>query len=265
VYDAADTSIRHRFQLIELGLTFLGEITAGGAPGGHKLRGWLLDRRRFRRSRLRNSNENAPWEESSHPEMNLGFQLVRSQLSLARDKRSTLRIAVTSALPGEGKTTLSKGLADAYANSGVRTLLIDAHFDNATLSRSHGASDKGGLLEVLLEVCEASSCITSGGEGTPDFLPAGRNLGGKVRLRNANDRGLEELMERLVGTYDVVIFDSAPLSNPCAIAGNPTAGGIILVCEHGRSTKAVLQDGLHLLTARSSILGAVINKRPAKT
>ena len=269
LWDPIDSSIRNRTQIRGLGLAFLAEIPVGRTGAGNLGPRFQYDRLKAALTYwLTGNHQEAPTpivQNVNSWEMNLCFQHVTGQLASSDGQPSARCIAITSVLPNEGKTTLSKGLAGAYAAAGLRTLLVDSDFEDATSSDLFGAGPKDGLLEILLGTREPAACIMTGGTGHPDLLPAGQDHDRAGALAQATGGRLRALVDELRATYDVVIFDSATLGSAQALTFDATVGGVIMVCEYARSTKSTLTDGLDLLMGQSALLlGAVINKSPCK-
>jgi polysaccharide biosynthesis transport protein len=172
---------------------------------------------------------------------------------------------VTSVLPAEGKTTLARGLAATYAASGVRTLLIDANIDNPSLTRQRQAIDGDGFLELLVEPHDFETRILPGGPGEADFLPVGRSPGGLECLRDPLGGWQEVLTRQLLAAYEVIVLDTAALSDPGTVALVSPGGGVIIVCDHGEATKTGLEEGVGILADHPvAIMGAIINRSPRK-
>ncbi|MEN7538039.1 GumC family protein [Aurantiacibacter flavus] len=136
------------------------------------------------------------------------FRSIRTFLMLSPGKRSRA-IAITSALPGEGKTTTSVCLGRTAASEGLRTILVDADL------RRRGASDlleyesDHDMYDYLLGDTPLGQCIyrdvmsgldVLGSNATPD--------GGKNPLQ---EHTVERMLAELRGLYDVIIIDTAPV------------------------------------------------------
>ncbi len=73
-------------------------------------------------------------------------------VALARTRpHRTRTIGVTSTLNGEGKTTLAGHLSCLLAASGVRVVVIDGDLLKCSITQAVDASDKPGLMQILLE------------------------------------------------------------------------------------------------------------------
>ncbi|MBD3676016.1 MAG: polysaccharide biosynthesis tyrosine autokinase [Planctomycetaceae bacterium] len=130
---------------------------------------------------------------------------------LNRQKKTPLKtLMVSSALSGEGKSTLSCHLAISFARAGRRTLLIDFDLRSPRIHEVFQTSDFPGVCEVLREeIPNPAKCIESLPIPRLDFLPAG-DLDSATLMLLASDR-LQEVLDAVKESYDIVIIDSAPL------------------------------------------------------
>jgi Mrp family chromosome partitioning ATPase len=142
-------------------------------------------------------------------------------------------IAIASATADEGKSLLATRLADNFARSGARTLLVDFDLRSPALHRRLGVANDRGLCEAMtspLDLREAMIALPSG----QMFLPAG-NWVPKVRLGLAPDR-IEALVVWLRQQFDFVIFNTHPL---LAVAETfvlcRAADGVLLSVERHQS------------------------------
>ena len=77
------------------------------------------------------------------------FRTVRVNLRRQLELQGTRSLIVTSAIPGEGKTTLAWNLARIEAAAGSRVLLVEADLRRPSLARSLEANGAAGLSELL--------------------------------------------------------------------------------------------------------------------
>ena len=103
------------------------------------------------------------------------FRTLRTSLALTHDQ--SRRIVVTSAEPGDGKSTVLANMAVAYANSGKRTLLIDADLRRPGLSTMLGIRGAEGLSTVMRSQQPVGEVVTGNirqtGVTRLDVLPSG--------------------------------------------------------------------------------------------
>jgi succinoglycan biosynthesis transport protein ExoP len=171
-------------------------------------------------------------------------------------------IGITSASPGEGKTTLAANLATQFAISGVRTLLIDADVRNATLSRHLAPSAEQGILELLNDKDELARSVVPVESMGVDVLPVALETN---RARAGDLLASEKmgaLLARLSQTYALIIVDLPPLRLVAeSVAISAFVDGVIVVAEWEVTPLAMLAEVYHSLRkAQADVIGVVINK-----
>jgi capsular exopolysaccharide synthesis family protein len=191
-----------------------------------------------------------------------GIKSLKTAISLAGRMRQIRCIAITSALPNEGKTTIAANLAKLFALSGVRTLLVDGDIRNASLSRALAPKRKFGLLEAIGGTVEVGKCIVRANETGLDLLPASDAAHAAHSDEILGSEKAQCLVEELQKSYDIVIFELPPLS--VSLDGLTLSSMLdctVLVAEWGRTPAPVLSEGIRLLrSARADILGVALNK-----
>ncbi len=139
------------------------------------------------------------------------FRTIRTVLVMGTEDSE--RIAVTSAEPSDGKTTISSNLAIAYQQAGKRVLIIDADMRKPGLTKLIDRRGKMGLSDILRgteELAEqAASLATQTGSVPIDIIPAGRRPPNPGELL-LGDR-FAELLAWADGEYDQVIVDAPPV------------------------------------------------------
>lgn len=137
------------------------------------------------------------------------LRVLRTSLMHVRVDRKPKVIAVTSAVPNEGKTTMALCLARISAMSGQRVVLVDCDLRRRSVSELVAASARNGLLDVLSGQSDWRSAVVQDPESSANVLPA------LLARFTPQDVFASEAMTRLVGdlraAYDLVILDSAPV------------------------------------------------------
>lgn len=129
------------------------------------------------------------------------------QFSLAKKKQGRV-ILLTSAVPGQGKSLISANLAWLFAESGRKTLLLDADMRQSTVHRYLSINDKRGLSAVLQGECSADDVIERQSDNL-DVIAAGPR--GRPATQLFSAARLAPLFEQLRDDYDVVVIDAPPV------------------------------------------------------
>jgi capsular exopolysaccharide synthesis family protein len=174
-------------------------------------------------------------------------------------------LVVTSALPGEGKSTVSCNLATTFARAGKRVLLVDADLRCSSIDRQLGISKEPGLSNMFAEQ-PAKWPRSQPVAGLPNLhvVPAGFRPAGPVEILGS------PMMQRLMAAwrteYDHIIIDTPPmLPFADALVLAARADGVILVARSGVSRSKALMRAQELLTrSGANVLGFVLNavRRP---
>lgn len=185
------------------------------------------------------------------------LRLLRSRLRRSGSAGPARRLAVTSALPSEGKSTLALGLAAAFAREpGRKVLLIEADLRRPTVSKNLGLPPALGLSEWL------------GGEIDKVPLrrvqPAGFSVvvAGQKELENPETLGsppMEALLRTAAGKFDEVILDIPPvLPVADAVLMQDLVDGFLLVVRSRVTPREAILDALGRLRSEK-IVGVVLN------
>jgi polysaccharide biosynthesis transport protein len=134
---------------------------------------------------------------------------IHTNLMLADVDQRPRVVLVTSALPGEGKSTMAMSLAQMVARYGQRVIVIDGDLRRPAVHRLAGVANKPGLIEWLINRNALEEVIYSTGAGGIDVIPAGDQPQLPPNLLSS-DR-FRQLLRGLMERYDMVILDSAPV------------------------------------------------------
>ena len=166
---------------------------------------------------------------------------------------------VTSAVPSEGKSTISANLAITMALSGARTLLIDCDLRRGGLREAFGISSKIGFSEVLKQEVNWREVVVPTAYETLFVLPRGKTLSqpSEHLLRDSTEALLKELYQH----YDYVIIDSSPVlaaDDTTSIA--PKIDATIFVVRLSYTSARLTKKALELLYGRQvNIPGVILN------
>lgn len=163
------------------------------------------------------------------------------------------KLGVTSAVRGEGRTTVALAMAAVQSRAfGRRALLIDADFENPSLGDAFGFEGKPGLAEVTTGELSIDRAVHDVGEGVA-LMPAGSAT--RRRSRMVRELLASDILEELSGLYEVTIVDLPPLlgttDGPLLAARFEKA---LLVVRAEVTPIAQIQEAVGLLTAKPFVL-----------
>ena len=186
---------------------------------------------------------------------------LRTNLLFMNPESPPKTLAVTSASPQEGKSTIAIALATTMAQSGSRTLLIDADMRRPRLHKSLGKASKvHGLSSVIIGESKLSEAVERNVLPGLDLLCCGPIPPNPAELLHAP--GFEALLRQLSESYDRVIFDAPPInpvSDPMVLA-NMIDGIVVVATSHQTRTPALSMAISRLQEVQAKILGLVLNK-----
>jgi non-specific protein-tyrosine kinase len=190
------------------------------------------------------------------------IRLLRTNIEFASATRELVTISLTSANPGEGKSTIAANLAVALAQAGFMTALIDADLRRPTQHRIFELQNDRGL-STLLAYPEREWKWASHPTMLPNLtvIPAGPIPPNPADLLSL-DR-LRQILAALRTEVDVIIIDSPPVlavSDPLIIAAH--VDGIALVTIGGKTRLDALKRAAQVLQRGGPrILGVVLNQQ----
>jgi len=197
------------------------------------------------------------------------FRQLRTNLQFIRADNPPRVIAVSSALPNEGKTTTALNLAITLSQAGFKVALVETDMRRPKVS-TYLVESKGidGLSEVLTGRVKFSTAesiekvLTPWGEDGLKILPSGKIPPNPAELLNS------ETMSKVVATlkshFEYVILDCAPLLpvTDAAIVASKS-DGVLLIARAGHTKIAEFQGAVDAIVAvGSSVLGVVLNMIP---
>ena len=197
-----------------------------------------------------------------HPQSNSseGFRTIRAAISLAHSEDALRCTAVTSTIPSEGKSLVSCNYAIVTAQTGLRTLLIDADLRRPSIHKAFQLQSPVGLTQYLLGKVNSIEEITHETEvPNLDLICSGTVPSTPSELVGSDK--MKQFIQEVRKKYDRVILDCPPVSavsDPLVIASQ--CDGAVFVSkfnkirrDHARRSVQRIQD------AGVKIIGAVIN------
>jgi capsular exopolysaccharide synthesis family protein len=127
-------------------------------------------------------------------------------------------LMITSAVGGEGKTTLASQLATSLANAGRKTLLLDGDLRRPAIHRLSNQPLEPGLADLLRGTATAAEAVRPTAVDGLSVIPAGAN--DAVAARALAQGGLKPILDGLREQFDIIVLDSCPVL--------PTADALVL-------------------------------------
>lgn len=180
-----------------------------------------------------------------------------------RDKGTRI-IMLTSALSGEGKTTITAFLARVMSANGMdKVLLLDCAVNNPQIHDLFGVRLEKGIIDYLVGEAEPKDIVKNGNGGSLDIVTTGvmrdQNL---VQPLFHSDR-MSNLLSAMAETYDYILIDSSSiLESPETQILSPFMDGIILVILSGKTKREVINRAIMTVNKQGgTFIGSVLNRK----
>ena len=183
---------------------------------------------------------------------------IRTMLQISGGPEERRVFAVTSAAPGDGKTSLTLALGLSYAACGTRTLLIDCDLIGAGLSARMNVNTPDGVLEAianrsLMEYVRATDVADV------SILPVGSAQ--TLHASTLSPAALRRLIDEARKQFDTILIDTGPVlgsieaSLVCA-----AADAVVLTVARGQQRPLVEKAISHLMGINAKLAGVVFNR-----
>lgn len=193
------------------------------------------------------------------------FRELRTNLRFLDVDNAPTVLAVTSGMPGEGKSTLAVNLALALADDGENVCLVDGDLRNPSIATYAGGNLQSavGLSTALSGAAEVDDVVQLTAVDGLSVITSGAIPPNPAELLGSRRFG--EVLASLAAHFDHVIIDASPtlpVTDGALVAAS--ADGVILAVRHNHTTTDQLTatvDGLDAVNAR--VLGAVVTLTPS--
>ena len=251
-----DNKVRNIADLESRGVPALGVLTAvesANLPGAPVRLG------RRRSARLENTDRDMIVHREPRSTVAECCRTIRTNLTFQSADRPLRAIAVTSAMPRDGKSTVAISLGITIAQSGRRVLLVDTDLRKPRLQRAFGVPLGAGVTSVIAGEASLEEAVQTTDVPGLTLLQCGPIPPNPSELLHT--RRFAELLEEARSKFDMIIFDTPPLgavTDPAIIS--TCVDGVIVVIRARSTTRAGVSAALrqlHDVSAR--VVGAVLN------
>ncbi|MCC4722363.1 CpsD/CapB family tyrosine-protein kinase [Salinicoccus sp. RF5] len=193
------------------------------------------------------------------------FRTVRTNIMYSNIDTEIKTVLVTSATPGAGKSTTAANLAVAYAQSGKRTVLIDADLRRPTMHYTFEMTNQRGMSTAIVNDVPVENIVRETEIENLDLITSGPIPPNPSELLSSNK--MMHLLKTFSMHYDMVIIDSPPLlAVTDAQVLSKITDGTVLVTNVAENNRDRLREAKDLLDkADANILGVVMNNKKMNT
>ena len=249
-----DTSVRRVEDIEAMGLPVLGAIPSIEPLESNGHLDLMNGRRKAAEARMRLVTHFKPKSPVSE-----AYRTLRTNLQFSDSDKPVQTILVTSAGPGEGKSTTSANLAIAMSQQGLRVVLVDSDLRRPMQHRIFGLEKQRGLTNVLVGKMNLEEAIQTTEIKNLDVLPSGLLPPNPAEMLGS--KRMQALLKDLAERYDVCLLDSPPLiAVTDGAVLSKTVDGVLLVVKSGHTHHEALIRGVELLeNVGARIFGVLLN------
>lgn len=186
------------------------------------------------------------------------FRTLRTNLQFSSFDKGLKSVLITSAGPGEGKSTVSSNLAVAFAQSGKKTILVDTDLRRPTVHKRFGVDGDRGVSTGVVSGFSEDLLVESGVENLWLLSSGPIPPNPSEMLGSAS---MKRMVEQLTECADMVILDAPPViavTDACVVA--PLMDAVLLVVKLGLADRNMtLRAKELLLNVKANLVGAVVN------
>ena len=182
---------------------------------------------------------------------------VRGKIESRRAPEHGYAMMVSSPFQGDGKTTLAVSLGWSYAESGYKTLLLDADFIGRAMTHQFGRLKDPGLREIIRNGTVNDEIHEL---GHPNLCLLGVGSDRRISAANLSPRLFGRVLGAVRDRFDVIIVDSGPIT--ASIESLPIASavdGVVFTLRRGRSRARLAECIKDVRSVGADYLGVVLN------
>ena len=187
------------------------------------------------------------------------FRSLRTSILLSASPVPKM-ILVTSALPGEGKTTVTVNLGATLASLGSKVVVVDCDMRRPAAHRSAGVKNNPGFVQCLTgHIDLVRALLPVPGVANLSIIPCGPIPPNPAEILSSPAAG--QLLQRLRSEFDYVLVDSPPLLSVAdsRILSTLTDAVVLVVRAYETPYDAVRRARALLYSAGARILGVALN------
>ncbi len=187
------------------------------------------------------------------------YRSMRTSILFAFADKPAKVILITSSNPQEGKTSVSINLGTTMANTGEKTLIVDADMRCSRLHKSFGLDKEIGLSDYLVGNVDFDRAIKPTKIENLYLLSAGSTPPNPAELLNSNK--MKAFLDEAKKRFDKIVIDTTPVLTvtDAAIIAN-MVDGVIMIVRCGKTPiEFILRSKQKLQDSKANILGVLLN------
>lgn len=203
-----------------------------------------------------------PLETYEHPKSVLSekFRGIRTNITFSTAEGNVDSLVITAERPDAGKSTITSNTAITYAQSGMKTLIIDGDMRKPTQHYLFQEQNLRGLSTAIVEGEPVEDYIISTRVNNLDLLAAGPIPPNPSELI-ASER-FEKIFEELKYKYDMVIIDTPPILTvtDAQLFTKLTKNAVLVIDASQNNRHEVIRAKALIEKSGAKVLGVILNK-----
>ncbi|WP_419876212.1 CpsD/CapB family tyrosine-protein kinase [Candidatus Pristimantibacillus sp. PTI5] len=187
------------------------------------------------------------------------YRALRTNIEFSSIDEKLQVLMVSSAGPGEGKSTTITNLAVTFAQSEKKVVLIDADLRKPTAHHTFSISNRWGLSSVISQQSSLEEVIQVTDIPSLDVITSGAIPPNPAEMMGS--KRMTAIIDQLRGMYDIILIDTPPLlavTDAQIVATK--SDGVILVVDQGKVKRDIAGKAVkNLEGVNARILGVVLN------
>ena len=187
------------------------------------------------------------------------YRILRTNVEFNKKDPTANVMTLVSGGPGEGKSTTLVNLAYSFAQSGFKTLVVDADLRRPRQHQIFNVSNAKGLTDYLSKGVPIDELILNTKVENLQFVPSGKLPPGAIAMLNS--RRMLALIGELKSRFDMILIDAPPILGVSDSSVIVRAVDLtVIVIQHRRFPRSMLMRVKNaVLNAGGNLLGAVLN------
>ncbi len=191
---------------------------------------------------------------------NEAYKTLRTNIQFNKANTELKTLVITSSTQNEGKSTTIFNLANTFAETGRRVLIIDCDLRKPTLHKLYNIHNDKGLTNLLVSKIDVSEVIVKSGFPGVDFITSGTIPPNPSEILNS--KSMEFYLNSFREEYDYIILDTPPICivTDAQILAGKCDGTLIVVASGEVEKRKLLQAKSLLDRVCANILGCILTK-----
>lgn len=189
------------------------------------------------------------------------YRTIRTNILYSSIDEEIRSLMVTSAGPGEGKSTTTANLAIVFAQQGKRVLLVDADLRKPTVHYTFQLTNAIGLTSILTKELDLLEAVNNTDDENLYVLSSGPIPPNPSELLGS--KAMKRFFSRAMDEFDLIIFDTPPVLavTDAQILGNICQGSLLVVGSGKTEREALTKTKELLMATNCKLFGTVLNNK----